>query len=219
MNNVLEKWQPHERLWLFLAPTIATICSLIAHDCWYSIVSSVSGILFMILCAKGKWQGFLFGILHAVMYSIISYENQLYGDVFMNTVYGIPMMLGSMILWKKNTCQHSQEVIHCNLDNWHKFLDAFVILGLTYVIGNFLYEVGDTHPYSDAFTTICAIYGAFFMLKRYAEMWLLILAVNVVSIYVWGSKFIETGEHLATVIMWMTYVVSALWGWRRWDKI
>lgn len=151
------------------------------------------------------------------MYGYVSYENQLYGDAFMNVFYGIPMMIGSLILWRKNTCKG--EVIHCNIDKWHKFFDTFVILGSTLVLGNFLDRMGDVNPYADAFTTMCAVYGAYFMLKRYAEMWLLILAVNVVSIYVWGSKFIESGDHLATVIMWITYVISAVWGWRRWDKI
>ena len=72
MNTLLKNWHPLEMLWLIFAPILLLLTSLSVSDSWMTTVSSVLGAFFVILAAKGKWYCFLFGMLHCLLYGIIS---------------------------------------------------------------------------------------------------------------------------------------------------
>lgn len=133
-----KKWHPLEVLWLVVAPLIVLLCNLRVTEHWGNIISSLCGIIFVILCAKGKWQGFIFGIVHCLLYGLISYNHGLYSEAFLKICFSMPLHLIAMFNWYNYTSQRTKEVIHQNLNTveWYKCL---VTIGfLTYFLGYFL---------------------------------------------------------------------------------
>lgn len=145
-------------------------------------------------------------------------QQDFYAETLLKWCYSLPIHACSIYFWYKNTCVRTKEVIHRNLGKWDRYFDLFVIGGLTWAVGNILSHNGDPHPYADAFTTIASIYGAWFMLNRYAEMWAIFIGINIVTIYMWGCRYLEDGANPCTLIMWIVWLINAIWGWYRWNK-
>ena len=78
MNNLEIKWHPLEFLWLIFAPLIVLTTGICTGDNFISILSAVTGTLFVILCAKSRWYCFLFGIVHSMVYSFMSWQHGFY---------------------------------------------------------------------------------------------------------------------------------------------
>lgn len=110
------------------------------------------------------------------------------------------------------------EVIHRNLDGWGKFLVAFIIACATYLLGNVLSLLGDKLPYIDAFTTVASIHGAYLMVTRRAEQWTIFIIINIVSIYMWLMRYMDTGANLGTLVMWIIWTINSIYGWFKWNR-
>ena len=219
METLTKTWRPLELLWLILAPLAVSLTCVYGGDCdTQSLLSCICGILFVVLCAKGKWYAFLFGIIHCFIYGLISWDATLYGDAILKFGYSIPMHIAGIFLWYRNTSRRTMEVIHRNLDGWGKFLIAFIIGCATYLLGNVLALLGDKLPYIDAFTTVASIHGAYLMVTRRAEQWTIFIIINIVSIYMWLMRYMDTGDNLGTLVMWVIWTINSVYGWFKWNK-
>ena len=68
-------------------------------------------------------------------------------------------------------------------------------------------------PYIDAFTTVASIHGAYLMVTRRAEQWSLFIIINLVSIYMWLMRYMDTGANLGTLVMWIIWTINSVYGW------
>lgn len=56
---------------------------------WLNVVASVSGILCVIMSAKGRLSTFFYGLIQVASYGYISYMHKYYGEVGLQVVFGI----------------------------------------------------------------------------------------------------------------------------------
>lgn len=218
MENLFKSWHPLERMWLFLAPIIVLICSVCLQEHWENLVSSICGTLFVILSAKGKWQGFIFGIIHCIFYSFISLSHGLYSEAILKLCFSAPLHIFALYYWIIFTSPRTSEVIHQNLKTWEWYKCLGVITVLTCFLGHILHKLGGAQPYIDAFTTIGSIYGAIFMLKRCGEMWWIFFLVNMASVWMWFNEYALHGNHFSILIMWIIWTINSVYGWFKWNK-
>ena len=98
-------------------------------------------------------------------------------------------------------------VVFCGLAGVVAFLCALV-----------LRKLGDAAPYVDSFTTVFSVLGLLLTIKRCIEQWFVWFAVNILSVVMWVEAYINGSNCLATVIMWGTYVVLAVYFWQAWRR-
>ena len=55
-------------------------------------------------------------------------------------------------------------------------------------------------------------------IKMYAEQWILWIIVNVVSVIMWAIAFAQGNDSIATLLMWVVYLVNAVVMYRKWLK-
>ena len=128
------------------------------------------------------------------------------------------MHISGLFLWYRSTSRRTFEVIHRNLTPWGKFITASIILAFTYGLGSVLKMWGDEVPYVDAFTTVASIHAAILMIRRYAEQWDLFIIINIMSVYMWVDRYIETGDNLGTLVMWIIWTINSIYGYFKWNK-
>ena len=220
METLSKNWHPLEMLWLIIASISALIASHCGNDCTVqSVLAAVLGVIFVVLCAKGKWYCFFFGIIHSLLYGLISWDETLYGEAILKICYAIPMHICGLFLWYNNTSRRTFEVIHRNLKPWGKFVVSFVILFSTYLLGLLLQRWGDELPYIDAFTTVASVHAAWLMVNRYAEQWSLFIIINVVSILMWIYRWADDGDSIGMIVMWILWTINSVYGWFKWNRI
>lgn len=210
-----------ETIWLVVFLGIMLAISFVWKESWLSVFATVTGILCVVLVAKGNIYNYFFGIMNVVAYAIVSYRAGYGGDFVLNAFYYLPIQFIGYYTWKKN---YNKEQTHVEVNTFKPIY--YVYSGVALVIGTLsirsimpiinsvLGMPSNPLPLIDSFTTFASIFAQILMVKRYREQWILWIIVNIFSIFMW----LKLGDYVM-VIMWSAYLVNAIYGYINWGKI
>lgn len=182
-----------------------------------TLVSSISGVLCVVLGAQGKISNFVFGFIQVTTYIYLSLAAKLYGQVGINVFYLLTMVYG-VFSWLRRYRVHT-DTEAAALETRKLSLPA--LLGLIGVIILACFALGygfqrfsdDSQPYLDAFTTVPAIAAQLLMVARYRDQWYLWLAIDVFGTAMW----IAQGNYVMAA-MYAFWCANCLYGFYNWTK-
>lgn len=185
-------------------------------DSILGIISGISGVISVVLCAKGKISFYFIGFVQTISYLVLAFQNRFYGEVIENIFYLVTMIIG-IFLWKKNLDMDdsgSTNVIALkfNLTKWG--ISIILSILLTIMTGFLLTLVGSQQAYTDACTNVLAIFAQILMIKRYREQWIWWLAIDVLCIKMW-----VVAGNWSMVAMYVAWTINCLYGWYNWSKL
>ena len=92
-----------------------------------------------------------------------------------------------------------------------------VILG-TIAYGYILNVLGGNLPFVDALSTVVSVVAMIISIKMYVEQWMLWIVVDVVTVIMWGFAFAKGNDSIATLLMWMVYLINAIVMYTKWAR-
>lgn len=184
-------------------------------------IAAITGVVCVVLVAKGNIFNYLFGVINVSLYAIISYKAQLYGDAALNALYYFPMQFIGWYSWiYRRKEQDGATVSGRRMTLLQRVALTLFTITSVLVGALILRYYNDPQPLKDSATTVISIIAMFIMVKRYMEQWPLWVAVNIISIIMWSVTWLSGGEHAAImVIMWVFYLLNSLNGWFTWMKL
>lgn len=218
LQNEISGWKKWEVAWLITACAIIVALSIYWQDTWMGILSATTGAACVICTGKGKLSAYVFGLVNSVLYAIISYQAALYGETMLNALYYVPMQFVGFYTWSRHMNTETNEVIKKNM-KWtgRLIMTAFILAG-TIGYGLLLRAMGDAMPFVDAFTTVTSVAAMLISVKMFAEQWWIWVVVDIVSVYMWFQSFLQGQEYIATLIMWLVYLVNAVIMLVKWER-
>ena len=90
-----------EKLFLLSMLLLQIVVYIIVPDTVIGIISGISGVISVVLCAKGKISFYFIGFVQTTSYLYLAWINAFYGEVIENIFYLVTMVWG-IFLWKKN---------------------------------------------------------------------------------------------------------------------
>lgn len=225
-TKLFRSWNLFEKIWLFVFLSIilaATIYfSLTATDYsstenvllnWVvSPLSAISGIICVVLAAKGKYSNWIWGIVNALLYGYLSFRSGYYGDMLLNLGYFLPTQFIGIFAWKKMMKPGSMtDVKMRRLTATQTFFLLVGSIVATILFGLFLSRVDNwftinmqrnhsiynyfallfgvnfklAGPILDASTEILQILAQIFMILAFAEQWILWILTNIITVIMW----------------------------------
>lgn len=184
-------------------------------------IAGISGVVCVVLCAKGNILNYLFGLINVALYAYISYKAELYGDAALNALYYVPMQFIGWYSWLGKRETKDSVTVTSKKMNAHErvFLSLFSVF-MVLLVGFILGKFNDPQPYKDSATTVLSVIAMFLMVKAYTEQWALWVVVNVLSVVMWIVAFIRGDAHsMLMVIMWVFYLVNSINGWYTWAHL
>ena len=218
IKNELQNWKFIEVIWIIIACSIILSLSIYWKENIIGIVSSISGILCVILTGKGKLSSYLFGMINTILYSIIAFNAKYYGEFMLNVFYYIPMNIVGFILWSRNMNSENQEVIKTKLNNKYKIIIFALSFISIFIYGFILKKLGGSFPFVDSASTVFAITAQILCVKRCTEQWIMWILVNILNISIWYINFASGGDNIATLLMWSVYLVNAVFMFIKWYR-
>ena len=218
IKNELQNWKLIEILWIIIACSIILSLSIYWKENVIGIVSSISGILCVILTGKGKLSSYIFGMVNTILYSYIAFNAKYYGEFMLNVFYYIPMNIAGFILWSRNLNKENSEVIKTKLNNKYKIIIFALSFASIFVYGLVLKKLGGSLPFVDSASTVFAITAQILCVKRCTEQWIMWILVNILNISIWYINFSSGGDNIATLLMWSVYLVNAVFMLIKWYK-
>ncbi|OON98092.1 MAG: hypothetical protein ATN36_01485 [Epulopiscium sp. Nele67-Bin005] len=184
-------------------------------------ICSLSGVLCVLLVARGKIINFLFGTIQVSLYILISWQQQFYGEVMLNLFYYLPINLFGYFIWKKNM-NKSGEVNAKTLTKKQQIMLFIISSCVIATYGLFLNSLGGESPFLDSTSTTLSVIAQLLMLAMFVEQWVLWIAVNVVSVLMWFFVYQNDPTNiqaLQMMAMWFVYLLNAINGYIRWRAL
>ncbi len=210
---------------LILGTTAVSLASmLLGDDGWDTLgfIVAVTGIVNLVLCAKGNIVNYIFGIIYNAIYVYIAWKTRLYADAAIYLVYYLPMQFVGWATWKKNQNQDSGavNVVHLTRKMALSLLAAAAVLIplFAWILG--LPAIGDSQPWLDSVTTVISILAMFMMVRAIAEQWYIWIVLDAVQTVKWLIATIRGEEHAALMlVMFAFFLANAVYGLIQWNRL
>lgn len=217
--------------WFLIVGVIATNIIYSALSGSVDVVGSlagITGVLCVVLVAKGSIWNYAFGLVNVSLYALISYKASLYGDAALNALYYLPMQFIGWWQWRKRGAAVSESragddgvQVKARRFTWRQRALLAVGCAVAVVAVGFLLEyLGDPQPFKDSATTVLSIVAQALMALAFMEQWALWIITNVISVVMWSICVARGEAHAAVmVIMWTFYLFNSLNGFRVWLRL
>lgn len=211
-------WSAFDLTWLLCATAVILGLSIYWKDSIIGIISALSGIWCVILTGKGKRFSFIVGTVNVIFYSIISFNARYYGEVMLNLLYYLPMNFVGWIMWSKHLDSNTGEVKKAHLSCKGSLLTYSLTAIAIFIYGIVLKYLGGALPYIDSMSTVISVTAQILSVRRLKEQWILWIAVDAVTIVLWGINFAQGKDNIATLAMWIIYFINAIIMYVKWNK-
>lgn len=218
IKNELKGWKLWEISWMVVATVIITSLSVYWGDTFMAVISAVTGVICVICTGKGKLSAYVFGAINTLLYAIIAYKAQYYGEVMLNALYYFPLQFYGIFVWSKHMNEKTHEVKKRKMSMSGRAIMFSIVILSTLMYGYFLKSIGGALPYVDALSTCVSVIAMIVSIKMYAEQWILWIVVDVVTVIMWGVAFANGNDSIATLIMWIVYLFNAIIMYVKWIK-
>lgn len=224
--------------WFLIIGIIAfnVVYSVLEHDVnVLGMVTSICGVVCVVLCAQGNIINYAFGLVNVSLYAYISYSSNLLGDCLLNALYYIPMQFIGFYTWRKHRDSTDSTKVSVKVLSWKNrilvgsvYIASVVGFGLVlaYLKSNISdhpaieqYHLYSQFPFKDAITTMAAIMAQFLMARAIMEQWALWIVMDVVELVIWVMFWIEGAPHAALMVgMYIFYTINAVNGMIQWTE-
>lgn len=218
LASELSGWRAPEVAWLLATCLIVAGVSLWQGEAPIGMVSAVTGIAYVVLAGKGKLSAYAFGTVNVITYSCVSMQAAYYGEVALNMLCYLPMMVVGFVVWRRNMDAGTGEVRKRALTLRMRLVLGAAVALATIAFGFVLRQMGDPLPFVDAFTTVASVAAMVLSVGRYAEQWALWIVIDAVSVGMWAVAFSSGVESLATLLMWVVYLANGVLMQVRWSR-
>ena len=210
---------------LILGTTAVSLASmLLGDDGWDTLgfIVAVTGIVNLVLCAKGNILNYIFGIIYNAIYVYIAWKTRLYADAAIYLVYYLPMQFVGWATWRKNQNQESGavNVVHLTPKTaLYLLVAAAVLIPLfAWILG--LPAIGDSQPWLDSVTTVVSILAMYMMVKAIAEQWYIWIVLDAFQVVKWLIATVRGEAHAGLMlVMFAFFLANAVYGLIQWNRL
>lgn len=214
----IKDWNLYEIIWLLIFSIVAIILTVLWKDTFFGFTVFITGVLCVVLAAKGNIWTYIFGMYNTFAYAYLAYANGLFGEMGLNLFFFVPMNIIGFILWKKRMNGNKVEMRGLKSKGMiiTVLICVFGIVGLGFLLSLIS---GQNSPYIDATTNVLSITATFLMVWRYKEQWILYIVLNVFTILMWSLRTINgSPDGVMMIVMWSAYLINAIYGYFTWSR-
>jgi len=218
VRKALGGWNLYEIAWLGLFSGIAIVLTVIMKDTLFGFTVFLTGVLCVVLAAKGNIMTYVFGMYNTFGYAYLAYVNGLFGEVMLNLLFFVPMNVIGFVMWNKH--RHGGKLVMRQMDTKGLALVAAVCVLGSLALGFGLSFIPEQNsPYIDALTTVLSVVATFLMVRRFKEQWLVYIILNIFTVLLWVIRTMDgSPDGVLMIVMWSAYLINAIYGYYTWNK-
>ena len=215
-EEFMKGYSVFDRVFMIAMLLLQILVFIFSPDSLLGIVAGISGVVSVVLCAKGKISFYFIGFVQTISYLFLAWQNCFYGEVIENLFYLLTMIWG-IFVWQKNSTVDEDGGAHVVGLKFTPVQWVLSIIGTalaTWGMGYWLTTIGSAQAYTDAATNILAIFAQVLMVKRYREQWLWWLIIDLLCIKMWF-----VAGNWSMVAMYIAWTINCIYGWYNWSKL
>ncbi len=215
IKKVFGKWNAIELIFYIAGLALIITMSICFGASWMSAVTGIFGLSCVLFAAKGKIIGIFFTWVMIVFYSILSYKNKYYGEVFINLCMMFPMTIIQLISWLKNLGK--DYVVKVNSITKKEIIIVCSAAALAFVAFYFILRALNTSQLIfSTISIVTSVLATYFQSRRSKYGFLAFLVNDAVLCVLWLFATLEDIKNVAMLTAVALYVVSDIYGFISW---
>jgi len=212
-------WTRKEIAWFLFCVGFVCFVSISLGDGVLPSLAAVTGVVFTILAGKGQRLCYYFGMINAPLYAYISFTEAYYGDMALNVFYFAMMFVG-LYSWSRNQSGDEAKGIKREKLSLHESLWwGASVFSATACLWFILEKAGGSQPLCDSLTNVLSVAAMMLTVRRAIEQWILWIVVNALEVYMWFRVWLEGGNNVSILLMWLLFLVNGIYLLRLWVKV
>lgn len=209
-------------LLLWFSSLALIIISFLAFDreSYLTLAASLIGVTSLIFCAKGNPFGQALMVLFSVLYGIISYSFDYYGEMITYLGMTAPMALFSLIAWLVHPYRGNRAEVAVNRLRPREIplillLTAAVTVGFYFILDAF-----GTANLLPSTLSVATSFGAVYLTFRRCPYFALVYAANdLVLILLWSLAAMTDRSYVSVILCFIVFLVNDVYGFISWKRM
>ncbi len=217
--KLFKDWTNFEKILLFGSIVIVSVVGLCFKSDLLTVSCSIVGIITVLLLAKGKNLGQVFGLLITILYSIVSYKNKYYGEVLIYALLMLPMYVIGIFTWinHKNEKTNSVEINSIKKKEWIivSFVFALVFVGIYYLLKAF----NTNELIVSTISVLASLFAVYLQIRRSKYSFSFYIVNDIILMFLWGIPVVRGSFILFPMLLNPTInLINDTYGFYNWKK-
>lgn len=219
MNNLLKDWNKFEKTLLFVSIILISISGIINKSEILTIITSFLMIICALTQAKGKVISQFIGVIAIILYSIVAFKNQYYGEVIIYVIVLLPMYLIGIYSWITNKNEDTNTVNQNDLSK-----KEWIILGtLDILLFGVLYFIlkyfNTSQLIVSTLSMLASLMANYLIVRRNKYSFLFYIINDLILVILWGIPVLQGDFRLIPILIDpVLLLINDSYGWKNWNK-
>lgn len=223
IKNYFKDWNTFEKTYVILSFMLIIATNILANGTIITTLYNICYIAGAILAAKGKVENYIFWFVGVFIYSIISFNQHYYGEIIINIVISLPLMIIGIIDWLKHKDDVNNSIVINNLSIKEisiVLLSQFIMFfGYYYLLKFFNTE----ELIISSLSIVASVLAMYFEARRSELCYYSYLTNDVIILSLWLIPVIKGNTMLLSVVICPTLLfindIYGVYNWKRLKKI
>ncbi len=207
-------------LWCSSVALILIAFFLFDKSNYLTLAASLIGVTSLIFAAKGNpiSQGLM--IIFSILYGIISYTFNYYGEMITYLGMTGPMAVFALVSWLKNPFKGKKSEVKVNKIGRNEVHFMLILTAAVTAVFYFILEYFGTANIIPSTISVTTSFIAVYLTFRRSAYYALAYAVNdVVLIILWILAAMTDISYVSVIICFIVFLVNDLYGFISWKKM
>ena len=187
---------------------------------YLTLAASLLGVTSLIFNAKGNPFGQLLMVMFSILYGVISFTFDYYGEMITYLGMTMPMSIFALISWLRNPYKGNKSEVKVNSISKKETVFMCVITAIVTVIFYFILEHFNTANIIPSTVSVTTSFIAVYLTFRRSPYFALAYASNdIVLIILWVLASISDIKYVSVVVCFVAFLVNDIYGYISWHKM
>lgn len=207
-------------LWSLSVLLILTSFFLFDKSNYLTLVASLIGATSLIFNAKGNPIGQVLMVIFSILYGIISYSFNYYGEMITYLGMTAPMAVCALISWLRNPYKGNKAEVEVNSISKKETVFMLILSAAVTLIFYFILKFFGTANLLPSTLSVTTSFIAVYLTFRRSAWYAVAYAANdVILIILWILAAITDISYISVIICFATFLVNDLYGFINWKRM
>lgn len=229
----LKKYSKFSLIWFITFFLLGLVCLYLDPSGWFNILDLYIVMVNIYLVANGRLSGIYLGTIECILYAMVCYKSQLFGEIIKVMCISVPLNIVSIVSWTINLKRQNKEKYTKKKDDdiaikklTKKQLSIYAIIfivvsGLCFLL--LKYIIGQTNAlFFGSIAIATTIVGKILTAQKYLETYPVFIAGTIIGLFMWGQTILQTGFSVAefTMIIYnIACLTNDIYAYRLWKSM
>ena len=207
-------------LWCSSVLLIVGAFCLFDRESLLTLIASLIGVTSLIFCAKGNPVGQVLMIIFCILYGIISFSFNYYGEMITYLGMTMPMAVVSLVAWLKNPYKDNKSEVAVNSIGKKDIALMCIAAAAVTVVFYFMLSYFNTANLIPSTVSVTTSFIAAYLTYKRSPYFALAYASNdVVLVVLWIMASIRDVSYVSVVVCFFVFLFNDIYGFISWQRM